>query len=127
MPRTQPKLPVQFKDIPIIVSLYHLYSSFHDILVIFPKSERYGLGATCQNELLQMIKHCLRAAGTSNVSDKLRFLKEASVSLDTTRLLLSLCRDCRCMSNQAYQQLESRTSEIGRMLGGWLKSITSSP
>lgn len=127
MPRTQPKLPTQFKNIPIIVSLYHLYSSFHDVLVVFPKSERYGLGATCQTELLQMTKYCLRAAATSDTCDKARCLKEASVNLDTTRLLLSLCRDCRCMPNQTYQQLDSRISEIGRMLGGWLKSISSSP
>lgn len=86
-----------------------------------------GWAATCQNELLQMMKYCLRAASTSDASDKARCLKEASVNLDTTRLLLSLCKDCRCMSNQTYQQLDSRTSEVERMLGGWLKSILSSP
>ena len=74
-----------------------------------------------------MMKHCLRAAGTSNATEKSRCLKEASVNLDTIRLLLVLAKDCRCIPNQAYQQLDSKLAEIGRMLGGWLKSISSSP
>lgn len=120
-------LPRQFQDIPIVVSLYHLYHSFHETLITFPKSERYSLGATCQNEILTLTKHCLRAAGTSNHEVKLRYLQEASVNLDSARLLLSLAKDCKCLPNQTYQQLDARLSEIGRMLGGWLKSISSSP
>lgn len=121
------KPPVQFQNTPIIACTYQLYSSFHEILVMFPKSERYSLGATCQNEMLELLRLYLRAAGTSLREDKIVFLKEASVHLDSIRLLLNLCKDCRCISNHAYQQLDSACAEIGRMLGGWLKSISSSP
>ena len=120
-------MPRQFQDVPIIVSLYHLYRSFHELLPLFPKTQRYSLGATCQNELLLALKQCLRAAGTSNRAEKQRYLQEASVNLDTVRLLFSLAKDCKCMSNQTHQQLDSKLAEIGRMLGGWLKSISSSP
>ena len=115
------------RKIPLIISLYHLYRSFHECLITFPKSERYGLGANCQNEILEMLRLALRAAGTSKPEEKATHLKEASVRLDSLRLLLNLCKDCRCISNQTYQQLDSTCSEIGRMLGGWLKSISSSP
>jgi len=125
--KPQLKLPGQFQNIPIIVSLYQLYSSFHDELISFPKSERYSLGATCQNEMLDIIRHCLQAASSNQPDSKVMFLQKASASLDTLRLLLSLCKDCKCVSNQTYQQLDSKLSEIGRMLGGWLKSISSSP
>lgn len=125
--KVQLKLPGQFQNIPVIVSLYQLYSSFHDELINFPKSERYNLGATCQNEILEIMKQCLRAAGSSKIEYKATNLKNASANLDTLRLLLSLCKDCRCISNQSYQQLDSKLSGIGRMLGGWLRSISSSP
>lgn len=125
--KPQLKLPGQFQKVPIIVSLYQLYSSFHDELVRFPKSERYSLGGTCQTEMLDVIKQCLQAASSNQPDRKAVFLQKASASLDTLRLLLSLCKDCRCVSNQTYQQLDSKLSEIGRMLGGWLKSISSSP
>ena len=74
-----------------------------------------------------MLRLALQAAGTSKPEEKATHLKEASVRLDSLRLLLNLCKDCRCISNQTYQQLDSTCSEIGRMLGGWLKSISSSP
>jgi hypothetical protein len=73
-----------------------------------------------------MLRLALRAAGTSKPAEKAINLKEASVRLDSLRLLLNLCKDCRCISNQTYQQLDAHTSEIGRMLGGWLKSVSVS-
>lgn len=107
--------------------MYHLYASFHEVLVTFPKSQRYSLGATCQAEMLEMLKECLKAASSSNPARKLTHLTNASSNLDALRLLLCLAKDCRCISNQTYQQLDARLSEVGRMLGGWLKSISSSP
>ena len=125
--KVQLKLPGQFQNVPIIVSLYQFYSSFHDELINFPKSERYSLGATCQTELLDILKQCLQAASSNGSEQKAIFLHNASASLDVLRLLLSLCKDCKCISNQTYQQLDSKLSEVGRMLGGWLKSLSSSP
>ena len=123
--KPQLKLPGQFQNVPIIVSLYQFYGSFHEILITFPKSERYNLGASCQTEMLFILKLCLKSASTSDLSQKADYLHEASTSLDALRLLLSLCKDCKCISNQPYQQLDSKLSEIGRMLGGWLKSMSS--
>lgn len=114
-----------FQNVPIVVSLYHLYASFHNNLATFPKSERYSLGATVQNEMLTLLKECLGSAGMSNPVHKASHLSKASVSLDSLRLLLNLCKDCRCLSNEAHQQLDSKLSEIGRMLGGWVRSLTS--
>ena len=124
--KPQFKLPGQFQNVPIIVSIYQLYGSFHELLTTFPKSERYSLGTTCQTEMLLILKQCLKSASTSEQNKKAEYLHEASASLDTLRLLLCLCKDCKCIHNQPYQQLDSKLSEIGRMLGGWLKS-TSSP
>jgi hypothetical protein len=96
-------------------------------LIAFPKSERYGLGATCQDEILEILRLSLHAASSNNPAEKSYHLKEASVRLDSLRLLFNLCKDCKCVSNRTYQQLDSTCNEIGRMLGGWLKSIASSP
>src|SRR5690606_3318880 len=87
--KVQLKLPGQFQNVPIIVSLYQLYSSFHDELIKFPKSERYGLGATCQAEMLDVIKQCLQAASSNQPKVKLLHLHAASASLDVLRLMLS--------------------------------------
>lgn len=120
-------MPQSFQNVPIIASLYQCYASFHEVLIGFPKSERYSLGATIQQELLDVLRSCLAAAGTSDSTRKQRELERASVNLDTLRLLMNLAKDSHCISNQTYQQLDSKLSEIGRMLGGWLKSISSTP
>ena len=115
------------RKVPIVSSVYHLYQSFHECLIASPKSERYSLGATCQSEILELLRLSLRAAGSTKPSDKAAYIKEASVRLDSLRLLLNLCKDCKCVSNQTYQQLDSTCNEIGRMLGGWLNLSRAVP
>jgi len=54
---------------------------------------------------------------------KIKYLQRVSVKIDLLRLLTRLAKDCQCISNKEYLELESRLHEAGRMLGGWLKSI----
>ncbi len=63
------------------------------------------------------------AANSSEAEFKVQQLRRASAKLDLLRLLIRLSKDCKCLTNQAYQELESQLHEAGRMLGGWLKSL----
>ena len=121
--------PPKLSSVPIIICLYRFYHVFHQELSRFPKSERYTLGATCQQESLSLIRFCLRAASTNATEANIKrtHLQTAASHLDTLRLLLCLCKDCRCLPNQTYQRLDSNLVEAGRMLGGWLKSVPNSP
>ncbi len=112
-------------DVPIVQSFYQLYKSFHEQLTHFPKSERYTLGATIQNQLLAAFESVVAAAGTGRAETKIEYLELASAKVDLLRLLIRLAKDCKCLSNQAYLELESNLHEIGRMLGGWIKSLRS--
>ncbi len=47
----------------------------------------------------------------------------ASAKLDVLRLLIRLAKDCKCLTNEAYLDLESQLNDIGKMIGGWLKSL----
>lgn len=117
------KLPRNFADIPIIVSVYRLYALFHESLLSFPKSQRYSLGTTCQTELLLLLQNLLGAVGTGDRAAKLGHLRASSRHLDTLKLLFCLARDTRCIPNATYQTYESLLAETGRMLGGWHKSL----
>ncbi len=63
------------------------------------------------------------AAGTNQPEVKRRYLQTVSAKVDLLRILTRLAKDCQCISNQQYLDLESQLHQIGRMLGGWLKSI----
>jgi len=110
-------------DVPIVHSLYQLYQQLHEQVLKFPKSQRYSLGANLQNQLLSALEGVITAAGVSQPDVKLRYLQSVSAKIDLLRLLIRLAKDCKCVSNQVYLELESKLHEIGRMLGGWLKSV----
>jgi len=110
-------------DVPIIHILYQLYSSFHALVIKFPKSERYSLGSSIQSQILSLFESVIGAASVNNTTLKAAKLSDASIKLDLLRLLIRLAKDCKCLSNEAYLKLESDLHQSGKMLGGWLKSI----
>jgi hypothetical protein len=65
----------------------------------------------------------LSAAQATVISEKVGFLKQASVKQDALKLLVRLSKDTGCLTNNQYLQMESKLQETGRMLGGWIKSL----
>lgn len=122
-PEGQPKLRSGPLDVPLIHSLYKLYQNSHSLILKFPKSQRYSLGAAIQNQLLSSLEGVLTAASVNQIDLKLRYLQTVSAKIDLLRLLVRLAKDCQCISNNQYIELESSLHEAGRMLGGWLKSL----
>lgn len=110
-------------DVPIVHSLYQLYQNLHGLTLKFPKTQRYTLGSTLQSQLLSAVEGVITAASVNQPEVKLRYLQTVSAKIDLLRLLIRLAKDCRCISNKEYLELESKLHEAGRMLGGWLKSI----
>lgn len=119
----QTKLSKSIADIPIVHALYHLYKILHGLLQKFPKSQRYSLGSKLQTELLSLIETIITAATLSDQQQKRTQLTIASAKLDVLRLLIRLAKDCKCLTNEAYLDLESQLNDIGKMIGGWLKSL----
>jgi len=54
---------------------------------------------------------------------KLPVLEKAIVSADILKILLRLAKDNKAIDNKKYLQLESNLQEIGRMIGGWKRSL----
>jgi len=53
---------------------------------------------------------------------KLPGLQKISTKLDLLKILLRLAQETKCLDNNKYQHLVSQTIEIGKMLGGWIKT-----
>ena len=62
-------------------------------------------------------------AGYLPREQKLPSLQKVSIKLDLLKILLRLAIDTKCIDNNKYQQILSQTLEIGRMLGGWIKTV----
>ena len=108
-------------DIPIFTKSYELYKIFYGYLPTFPKKDRYTLGQKCENILLDLIEAIMLASSLSK-QEKPPILKQASLKLDLLKVLFRLGKDLKILDNKKYLVLEGYLQEIGRMLGGWIKT-----
>ena len=99
-----------------------LYKLFHQYLKIFPKIERFGIGQKCDNNLLKILELAILASQISGIK-KLIYLEKASRKLNTLKILFRLIKELKIIDLNKYIQLETYCQEIGKMLGGWIRSI----
>lgn len=89
---------------------------------LFPKKDRYTLGQKIDNLTLTIFELVIMA-GMATQERKLPILEKTIASLDLLKILVRLAKDIQVLDNKKYLQLEQALQEIGRMLGGWRKSV----
>lgn len=109
-------------DIPIFAKLYEFYKILSQYLITFPKTKRYTLGQKIDQISLDIIEF-ITTAGYLSKEQKLPVLNKVSIKLDLLKMLLRLSWETKCLDNNKYQQLTSPLMEIGKMLGGWIKTV----
>jgi len=65
----------------------------------------------------------LIGASYAKSEQKLAFLNQANIKLELVKLLIRLAEEIKVIPTKKYLSLEGKLQEIGRMLGGWIKSI----
>lgn len=108
-------------DIPIFKKSYELYKSFCAFRVSVPKQERYTIWLRCENTMLDVVEGLLHATQTRK-SEKVPILEKVSLKLNLLRVFVRLAKDTKAIDTKRYVAYEADIDEIGRMLGGWLKS-----
>ncbi len=108
-------------DIPIFKKCYDLYKTFYSYRADVAKQDRYTIWQRAENCILDILESIL-IASQSNSSTKLTALETASGKLNLLRVLVRLTKDVKAITNQRYITLEKYIDEIGRMLGGWIRS-----
>jgi four helix bundle protein len=108
------------QNLPIFQKIYDLILWLHPVVNKFPKSQRFVLGQQTENTALEIIKNVIAANAERN---KLSYLKQISVDLDKLRILIRLSKDLKFISIKQYGQVAEKINEVGKMLGGWLKSV----
>lgn len=111
-------------DIPILKKAYELYKIFHEYRKVIPKNERFTVYERSENAILEIIE-CFFEAGYTRGTNKTTLLEKASVKLNLLRFLFRLMKETKTFDNKKYVTLQAIIDEIGRMLGGWIRSSTS--
>lgn len=88
----------------------------------FPKKDRYTLGQKCDKILLDIIEDIITASALTKY-EKAPILKKVSIRVDVLKVLLRLAKELKVIDLKKYITLEEYLQEIGKMLGGWIKSL----
>jgi len=109
-------------ELPIFHKIIELYELFCQYLKFFPKRETFGIGQKCDDILLETIESIIIASQVSK-KQKLPYLEKASLKLNVLKILFRIIKKLKIIDIKKYIALENHCQEIGRMLGGWIKSV----
>lgn len=108
------------KESPIFTRTYDMLRWLIPITIKFPRQQRFVLAESLQETALLFHEQLIEASLNSNPRD---VLQQADVSLTKLRFYLRLCRDLEYIKLGQYEHVSKMVSEIGRLLGGWKKSV----
>ena len=88
----------------------------------FPKKQRFVLGQRIENTGLEILKLIIHANNEKNTAKKLQYFKEINTQLEILRSLLQISYELKFMNAKSLEFIITQIDEVGRMLGGWIKS-----
>jgi len=88
----------------------------------FPKHEKHVLGAEIRLSMLQLQRLIITAFKRYH---KKTTLTDLDIELAILKRKVRLAKDLRYLDIKKYQLWIEKLVEIGRMIGGWIKSVKS--
>lgn len=86
----------------------------------FPRNRRFTLGERLENGLLEILELLVQAAYTKNKGE---LLKRANLRLAVVRHLWRIAYELKTIPTKRYAHGAKLLEDLGRQIGGWLKSI----
>lgn len=108
-------------ETPIFHKAYDFYKLLHRYQARIPKGERYTLWFKCENTALLMIETILQIGYTRN-EQRLERLHTLSSQVDLSKVFIRLSQEINIIDAKQYEEIQVLLQEIGRMVGGWIKS-----
>ncbi len=84
----------------------------------FPKAQRFVLAQRIENAVLSMMEFIIE----SNASRQREpLIRQALTKLELLQVLIRFAKDQHFLSLKQYEISSQRLTEIGRLLGGWMR------
>jgi len=107
----------------IVTKMYDLVKYLIPIVNRFPRDYKFTLGDRITNLVLDLLEQYIEAYYSGNRQAKINLLIQNNLKLERLRFLIRLAHDFRLFSNQRFGYINSKSDEIGRMNGGWIKQL----
>jgi hypothetical protein len=107
------------EELTVITKTYDLILWSCNHISQFPRNHRFVLGERIERNLYDLLETLLKARYT-----RLRgpLLEQANMVLEVLRFQTRLAKDLKCLTIKSYGFGTNSIDEIGRLVGGWLKS-----
>lgn len=112
-------MPIE--ELPILLRSYEVYKSVVTISAHLEKRFRYSIGTSLEESILKLLEDLVMAKNAPK-PHKTLYLIRAGSHQEVAILKLRLCLELKLGNETKIFQAQSKLAEIGRMLGGWLKS-----
>lgn len=109
----------RYEHLPIFQKTYDLLLRIYKEVHNFPKEYKYSIGEKLQKSCLKILDWIIVA---NSERDKSISLKKANQQIDKLRIYVRICYSLNIIGIAKYEVLSKYIDEIGRMIGGWLKS-----
>lgn len=113
--KTESKLLIYQKYVDLIEYGYKL-------LIKYPKYEKYALASEVRRNMYQSLKYILYANKIANKYNRLDILNRLDAEIAMQSFLVRFSYKNRYINTSNYYEWSKRLEEIGKILGGWIKS-----
>jgi len=115
---------ITLKQAPLVLAkIKEAYQIWHKNLVNLNRLDRYTIGAKIDEHFLSLLELIFRASFAYDKFEKLSFVSQAIGKSDIVKFFLQLGWEQKIIDHKNYGSLILLMEEIGRMLGGWKKSL----
>lgn len=111
-------------ELMILQKIFDMMEYAYPVLAQFPKSEKYAIVADIKRCMDIILERCIEA---QKKYYKKSTLQEFDVELTKLKAYIRLSHDLGFLPLRKYEILTEMVVEIGKMLGGWIKTVNSIP
>ena len=110
------------EELVIITKTYDLILWSCNHTSRFPRQHRFVLGERLERTLYDLLETLIQAKYSR---ERMPLLNEANLKLEILRFQIRLAKDLHCLQVKSYGFAAQRIDEIGKLVGGWLRSRKS--
>jgi hypothetical protein len=107
------------EELVIITKTYDLILWSCNHTSRFPRQHRFVLGERLEGTLYDLLETLIQAKCSR---ERTPLLNAANLKLEILRFQMRLAKDLECLQVKSYGFAAKQLDEIGKLVGGWLKS-----
>jgi hypothetical protein len=107
----------------VLVKTRAAYQAWHDNLLHLKRIDRYTIGEKVDDIFTTLLELIYRSSFASDKFEKHSLVSQAIAKSDLLKFFLQISWEHKIITHKTYANLIIAIDEIGKMLGGWKRSL----